>query len=117
MARRPALSGRRITDLLNEGNWKRGRWINVCYRASEHGKWAVLVGRKFGGAVERNRAKRRIREISRKLGVGTTGWDIACCPKPCARRATYKELESDMVDLLRRLGINDANTDCIHQSL
>jgi len=105
MARRAALRGGGIAQLLNEGHWKRGKWVSVCYRESREGRWGVLAGRRFGNAVQRNRIRRRMREIGRGLGLGSTEWEIALFPLKRAGQATHEELSLDMADLLHRSGV------------
>jgi ribonuclease P protein component len=62
--------------------------------------------RNVGGAVERNRLRRRLRELMRarraELGVG---WDLLLIARPEAGRATYAELGEALASLLRRLDI------------
>ena len=62
--------------------------------------------RSIGGAVERNRLRRRLRELMRarraELGVG---WDLLLIARPEAARATYAELGEALASLLRRLDI------------
>ena len=60
-------------------------------RASRIG---LTVSRAMGGAVERNRLKRRLREAVRKhraeLGPG---WDIILQPRAAAKTVPFAELE------------------------
>ena len=60
-------------------------------RASRIG---ITVSRALGGAVERNRLKRRLREAVRKhraeLGPG---WDIVLQPRAAAKTVPFRELE------------------------
>lgn len=54
----------------------------------------ITVSRALGGAVERNRLKRRLREVVRRhraeLGPG---WDIVLQPRAAAKTAAFAELE------------------------
>ena len=54
----------------------------------------ITVSRALGGAVERNRLKRRLREAVRRhrteLGPG---WDIVLQPRAAAKTAPFTELE------------------------
>ena len=66
--------------------------------ARAHGERAsrigITVSRALGGAVERNRLKRRVREVVRRhraeLGPG---WDIVLQPRAAAKTAPFRELE------------------------
>ena len=62
--------------------------------------------RSMGGAVERNRVRRRLRQLmrARRTDLGA-GWDLLLIARPEAGRATYAELEKALASLLRRLDI------------
>jgi len=62
----------------------------------------MSVGRALGGAVVRNRIRRRVREILR-LGRGEipTGWDIVVHPRASVRTARFSELREELTTLLR----------------
>ena len=110
MPGRKALRGKTISDLMDQGRWQRGRWVNICCRNQQNGGFCVLVGRKMGHATVRNRVKRRIRQIVGELGVDVEGWQIALCPKPSAPNATYEELRQDIARLLGRAGVYGQDT-------
>jgi ribonuclease P protein component len=56
----------------------------------------------LGGAVVRNRIKRRIREILRRNRTEIpTGWDIVIHPRSSVAKAAYLSLETELVRLLR----------------
>jgi ribonuclease P protein component len=66
------------------------------------------VSKKFGGAVKRNRLKRRLREsgrwqLSRAEIAGA--WDIICLPRARAAEADFASLCTAWQDLLARAGI------------
>lgn len=54
-----------IRDVLKSGKKKYGVYLNLFILESSEEKFAVLVTKKIGNAVERNRTKRIIREIYR----------------------------------------------------
>ena len=58
-------SRRDISDLYRNGNRKKSSFFTITYRKNcfSYDRVAVLVSKKNGGAVFRNRLKRRIREI------------------------------------------------------
>jgi ribonuclease P protein component len=59
--------------------------------------------RSLGGAVERNRVRRRLRELTReRYGQLETGWDLLVIARPGAAQATYAELREALANVLRR---------------
>jgi ribonuclease P protein component len=65
-----------------------------------------ITSRKIGGAVVRNRVRRRLREIVRKHqhDIGEGFW-IVLIARPAAARATYSALEDEWLRLATRASI------------
>jgi ribonuclease P protein component len=62
------------------------------------------VSRRVGGAVVRNRVKRRLREIVRKrLSHVAPGWDIVITARASAAEAEYGALEEDLREIFSRV--------------
>ncbi len=62
-----------------------------------------VVSRRVGNAVVRNRVRRRLREIARRLlGTLPVGWDLVLSARPAAAAAAYGELEGAAQELLGR---------------
>jgi len=57
-----------FSSLYKNGSRLRGRYFDLVYRPSQSGasRLAVVVSRKVGSAVIRNRIKRRIRDVFRR---------------------------------------------------
>jgi ribonuclease P protein component len=65
-----------------------------------------VTSKRIGGAVIRNRVRRRLREIFRKHRPDlTTDLWIVIIARPKAARATYRELEDEWLRLAKRASI------------
>jgi ribonuclease P protein component len=71
---------------------------------SQHqvGRLGIAATKKLGGAVQRNRAKRLIREIFRRNRIVAVGFDIVVVPRPKFLEASLTVLEADYKMLLNR---------------
>ena len=75
---------------------------------SESGRIIISVRRKFGGAVLRNRARRRIRAVCRELAPRIrAGQLVMVSLGDHARRAGYRELRIDIISAFSTLGLID----------
>jgi ribonuclease P protein component len=69
-----------------------------------HDRVGLAVGKRVGGAVVRNAAKRRLREAFRKRRARPgPGWDIVFVAKPDIAGTAQEELEREFGQRLRRL--------------
>jgi ribonuclease P protein component len=67
-------------------------------------RFGISVKKALGGAVVRNRIKRRIREILRRNRTEIpTGWDIVIHPRTTVAQAAFAPLEAELVRLLRSI--------------
>jgi len=64
----------------------------------------LVVGKQVGGAVQRNRAKRLIREAVRIRAL-VPGWDVVVVARPSIRGAKYQDVEQELRRLLARAGV------------
>jgi len=89
---------------------KGGSWTNglLVLRASPNGlawsRYGFSVGKRLGGAVARNRVKRRLREILRSTQL-KPGWDIIFIARPPAASAGFAGLGKSVQGLLSRAGL------------
>ena len=54
--------------------------------------FGISTGKRLGGAVVRNRVRRRIRETLRGMDRTADGWDVLVVARPASATATYTEL-------------------------
>jgi ribonuclease P protein component len=78
--------------------------FTVFFRANQQpqSRFGFSIKKTLGGAVVRNRIRRRIREIVRchRLEI-PTGWDMVIHPKSAATRAPFAALTSDLLRLMQ----------------
>lgn len=73
-------------------------------------RFGVAAGRSVGGAVQRNRAKRWLREAVRgQLGCVTPGWDVVLLARRPIMRTHFQELQTAVVALLHKAHLLQEN--------
>jgi len=80
-----------------------GRFVTVFLRPADSpvSRLGLTVTRKFGDAVRRNLAKRRLREVFRTNAI-PPGLDVVIVPKREFFDASYVALEADVLAVLAR---------------
>ena len=78
--------------------------FTVFFRANElpQSRFGFSIKKALGGAVVRNRIRRRLREMVRchRLEI-PAGWDIVIHPKSTVARAAFAALTADLLRLLK----------------
>lgn len=75
----------------------------VAFVAPGRGQVAFVAGRRVGGAVVRNRARRVMRAASRELTARMRDeYDVAWVARSTIRGARTQDLVAEMVELLAR---------------
>jgi len=103
---RPAEHVRRRADfeiIYKEGSKRSGRLMTLFTRAREAGvsRLGIAATRKMGSAVERNRAKRLVREVFRHhKPAGAV--DVVVVPRRQILDAPYAHLEREFLALMAR---------------
>jgi ribonuclease P protein component len=103
---RPAERVRRraeFQDIYRRGAKVHGRYYTVFVLANPagSGRLGIAATRKFGGAVDRNRAKRLIREVFRRNKIAK-GFDVVVIPKRDLLDASLTVLEADYRAIIER---------------
>ncbi|MCQ2428067.1 MAG: ribonuclease P protein component [Clostridia bacterium] len=90
------------------------RRADPCHRPLN--RLGLTVGKKLGGAVERNRAKRLMRESYRQIINDASleisyGWLIVVAARTAAAEADCAGVKADMLKSLKKLGVVTEKTD------
>ena len=103
---RPAERIRRRAEfkqIYDRGLKVHSRYTTVFFLANSLGvgRLGIAATRKIGGAVQRNRAKRLIREVFRRNKLAP-GFDVVVVPKRELLDASLSTLEADYRNLVAR---------------
>ena len=67
-----------------------------------YNRYAFAVGRRLGGAVVRNRLRRRLKEAMGTMRL-SGGWDIIVVARRPALEASFAQLQEGLADIHRRI--------------
>ena len=77
--------------------------LNAAPNGQEGNRFGFVTGKKVGGAVERNRARRLIREAVRlKLPLLKPGYDLVWVARPSINEADFGAVQAAIDETLRR---------------
>jgi ribonuclease P protein component len=89
-----------------QGKWMGGGLVGIksCPNALAVARYGFIVSKRVGGAVVRNRVKRRLREIVRTLHL-KLGTDIIISARPPAAQAEFQTLKTAVLNSLIHAGL------------
>jgi len=99
--------------LYTKGKNAASKYVVIYSRRNNRpeNRLGVTVSTKVGGAVQRNRVRRRLKEIYRLNEKDlSAGHDIVIVARVRSRFAGYGELEASVLNLLKKLGIMHGDT-------
>jgi ribonuclease P protein component len=80
--------------------------LNAAPSRRRQTRCGIVVGKRLGKAVERNRARRRVREAVRLSYASIQpGWDLVFVVRPGVVTAPFTEIQGAVAALLKRGGI------------
>lgn len=92
--------------VFDEGRRTHGRFMTILLRPNrlDRARLGIVASRKLGGAVQRNRAKRRIRHLFRthKSDIAMDGQDVVIIPRRELLDAAFSALAADYKSALGR---------------
>jgi ribonuclease P protein component len=101
-----------FTSAYREGGSFSSRLLVIRPRANglPYNRFGFVTSRAVGGAVVRNRVRRRLREAVRSLSL-VDGWDVVIIARRSAAEALYGQLRVSLASLLERAGIATKSAD------
>lgn len=83
--------------------------VTVLDNGLKHNRYGFAVSRRIGGAVVRNRTKRRLREITHQVRTAP-GHDVLVTAEPSSADASFQELTRAFETATQKLAIADGDT-------
>ena len=89
--------------VFQHGRHNGGKLLSVRSVSNEQPltRFAFAIPKRVGGAVVRNRVRRRLREILRSLSL-VEGFDVVISVRPEASTATFAALKAELTTLMKR---------------
>lgn len=95
-------SSRDYTKIINTNNAKRNKYYSIYYcKTREDNKYGISIPKKTGTAVQRNKIKRRIKNIiDNNKNIVQKGYEYVIIVKKGIIDLTYQEMEKELLKLL-----------------
>lgn len=95
-------SSRYYTKIINTNNAKRNKYYSIYYcKTSDDNKYGISIPTKTGTAVQRNKIKRRIKNIiDNNKNIVQKGYEYVIIVKKGIIDLTYQEMEKELLKLL-----------------
>jgi ribonuclease P protein component len=100
--------------VFKKGKQISGRGVILYYskNSAQDTRVGIIVSKKVGNAVVRNRIKRIIREIFRLNWPDIkSGYDIIIITRKSIREKSFHDIEKTFIDIMRRAGLLIKNED------
>lgn len=91
-----------FTGVFDRGVKRHGQLMSVCVQAmgERPARLGIAASKKVGGAVERNLAKRRLREVFRRLDL-PAGLEIVVMPRQSLLKAPWAAVRQEFEQLVQ----------------
>lgn len=108
--RRTIRSSSEIDALFRTGSKATNKFVLIMSRATPEergpeGRVAFVAGKRLGGAVVRNRAKRVLRAAAARLGAPWEGYDVVMVARPSTGITSEPEADQLLSAALHRAGV------------
>ena len=93
--------------LYNKGFFARGKYFNLIYLPNNlpYSRMAVVASKKIGNAVERNKVRRRIRELFRRnKDLLRSPVDLIVLTKKGVRDASWENMKTQYFSMIEAIG-------------
>lgn len=90
------------TEIINSCKNKKNKYFSIYYRKNnKSNRYGITVPKKTGTAVQRNKIKRRIKNIiDNNKKVVHNGYDYVIIIRKGILELTYKEMEEELLKLI-----------------
>lgn len=99
-------SSREYTEIINLNKSKRNKYFSIYYRKNnKENRYGITIPKKIGIAVERNKIKRRAKNIidNHKKTI-QNGYDYVIIVKKGILELTYQDMEKELLKLIKSIG-------------